>query len=139
MSSKKLSVLFLGAALAIVFAAAPTAIAQQPLTVSASIGTDCQSKPATFTVPDGKTAHSFNLAKLEPGAACHGEAAAPENKGFSIRDGKGRPVYTWSQYQTQKPYEKGGPLNSLSLIPGTYTLSMAGGAGARVELSYQLK
>ncbi len=128
---------FLAAAL--ILAAALTAIGQQSLTVSASIGTDCQSKPASFTVPDGKTAYSFNVAKLEPGTACHGETAAPENKGFSIRDGKGRPVYTWSQYQTQTPYEKGGPLKTLTLIPGTYSLSMAGGAGAKVELSYQLK
>jgi hypothetical protein len=124
---------------ALIFAAALTAIAEQAQSVSASIGTDCQSKPATFSVPDGKTAYAFNVAKLEPGSACHGEAAPPENKGFSIRDGKGRQVYTWSQYQTQTPYEKGGPLKNLTLIPGSYTLSMAGGAGAKVELSYQLK
>lgn len=124
--------------LALVFAAV-LAQGQQGLSVSAAIGADCQSRPATFTVPDGKTAHSFNVEKLEPGTACNGESANPENKGFSIRDGKGRPVYTWSQYQTQTPYEKGGPLKSLTLIPGTYNLSMAGGAGAKVELSYQLK
>ena len=112
---------------------------QEGRKVSAMIGADCQSRPVTFTIPDGKTAYSFTLDRLEPGSACHGEAAAPENKGFSIRDGKGRQLYTWSQYQTQAPYEKGGPLKNLTLVPGSYTLSMAGGAGARVELSYQLK
>lgn len=109
------------------------------LTVTAGIGSDCQSQPKTFTVPDGKTAVGFALVKLEPGSACHGESAPPENKGYSVRDGKGRPVYTWSQFQTQAPYEKGGPLANLSLIPGNYTLSVAGGAGAKVELSYRLK
>lgn len=123
---------------ALMLAAALVAHSQAAQSISAAIGPDCQSKPATFTVPDGKTALSFTLVGLEPGKACDG-GAAPENKGYAIRDGKGRPVYTWSQYQTQAPYEKGGPLKNLTLIPGSYTLTVAGGAGAKVELSYQLK
>ena len=112
---------------------------QSALSVKASIDADCRSHPTTFTVPDGKTAAEFKSQGLEPGAACHGTGTPPENKGFAIRDAKSRQVYTWSQYQTQPPYEKGGPLGSLTLAPGEYTLSVAGGAGAKIELSYRLK
>jgi hypothetical protein len=139
MNAKKTAGFFAGMMFLVIVFAAFLAQGQQGASVVATIGADCLSKPTNFTVPDGKTAYNFNVAKLEPGAACHGETTPPENKGFSIRDGKGRPIYTWSQYQTQTPYEKGGPLKNLTLIPGSYTLSIAGGAGAKVELSYQLK
>ena len=133
--------LILGAALAAtLLLCGPRPVSgQADLSVSASIDADCRSHPATFTVPDGKTAAEFKSHGLEPGAACHGTGAPPENKGFAIRDAKGRQIYTWSQYQTQPPYEKGGPLGSLTLAPGEYTLSVAGGAGAKIELSYRLK
>jgi len=108
------------------------------LTISAGIDADCKSQPVELTVPGGKTAHQFKLEKLEPGKACQ-DGSVPENKGYAFRDQQNRPVYMWSQYQDNPPYERGGPLSSLSLAPGVYTLSVAGGAGAKVELSYQLK
>lgn len=112
--------------------------APKPLTVKAWIDKDCRSHPGTFEVPAGETARDFKSRKLEPGSACH-EEGAPENVGFAVRDPKGRPVYMWSRYKDQKPYEKGGPLESLNLGPGEYTLSVAGGAGASIELSFVLK
>lgn len=108
------------------------------LAVSASIDAKCGSHPGTFKVPAGKTAHGFKSGGLVAGTACHG-GGAPENKGFAVRDSKNNPIYMWSQYQDQPPYEKGGPLSGLSLGPGEYTLSVAGGAGASIELSYQLE
>ena len=110
----------------------------QSFTIKATIDNQCRSHPKAFTVPAGKSAHSFKSGGLKAGAACH-EGGAPENKGFAIRDAKNRPVYMWSQYKNQAPYEKGGPLSSLSLNAGEYTLSVAGGAGAEIELSYKLK
>jgi len=108
------------------------------LTVKAWIDDECRSHPAEFTIPAGKTGKDFISGGLQAGKACH-EGGAPENKGFAIRDSKNRPIYMWSQYKDQKPYEKGGPLSALTLDPGDYTLSVAGGAGAGVELSYLLK
>jgi hypothetical protein len=108
------------------------------ITAKARIDEECRSHPATFTIPEGKTAHEFKSSGLEAGKACH-EGGAPENKGFAIRDSKNQPVYMWSQYKDQKPYEKGGPLSSLTLDAGEYTLSVAGGAGAKVEISFKLK
>lgn len=109
-----------------------------PPAVSATIDAKCGSHPGTFVVPAGKTAHGFKSGGLVAGKACHG-GGAPENKGFAVRDSKNNPIYMWSQYKDQPPYEKGGPLSGLSLGPGEYTLSVAGGAGARIELSYKLK
>ena len=106
--------------------------------VKAHIDADCKSHPKDFTVPDGKTAVDFKKVELDPGKACH-DSGAPENKGFSIRNDKNKHVYMWSQYQDQQPYEKGGPLSSLTLPPGKYTLTVAGGANAKIEISYKLK
>ncbi len=112
--------------------------ADAPSLLTAVIDKECLSQPASLTVPEGKSASSFKLLGFQEGTACH-EGGAPENKGYAIRDGKNNPAYMWSQYRDQKPYERGGPLESLVLKPGEYALSVAGGAGARVELSYELK
>ncbi|MFO8058043.1 MAG: hypothetical protein R6V10_12170 [bacterium] len=107
-------------------------------TVKAEIDKECKSHPETFTVPEGKTAKDFKKLGFEAGEACH-DSGAPENQGFAVRDSKNRPVYMWSQYKDQPPYEKGGPLESLTLEGGEYTLSVAGGAGAMIELSYEVE
>jgi len=132
----------LTAVTAAVWLAAPRALTKDAdgdaLTVTARIDQDCKSLPQTFEVPSGKTAHAFKKLALEPGSSCHG-GGVPENQGFMIRDSHNKPVYMWSQYQKQPPYEKGGPLSALTLEAGSYTLSVAGGAGAKIELSYKLK
>jgi len=107
--------------------------------VTAHIDSECRSHPGTFKVPEGLHAAGFSKKGPTTGKSCHEEEGAPENSGFAIRDQKGRPVYLWSRYKDDEPYEKGGPLGSLRLGPGDYTLSVAGGAGARIELSYVLE
>ena len=108
------------------------------LPLKAWIDDQCQSHPAALKVPDRKTALDFKRTALEPGKPCKpGEPL--DNHGFAIRDHQNRAVYVWSQYKNQPPYEKGGPLEKLALPPGEYTLTVAGGAGAKVELSYRLK
>jgi hypothetical protein len=134
-------VIVVAAVLAAAWTLAPRAFSQNPAgdaTVTARIDQECKSLPQTFEVPPGKTAHAFKKLALEAGTACH-DSGAPENQGFAIRDGKNKPVYMWSQYQDQPPYEKGGPLSALALESGSYTLSVAGGAGAKIELAYKLK
>lgn len=106
--------------------------------VRAYIDDECRSNPAEFSVPEGKTATGFSSSGVKEGKACH-DGGAPENVGYSIRDGKGKPVYMWSRYKDQPPYEKGGPLSSVELYPGDYKLTVAGGAGAEVVVSYTLK
>jgi hypothetical protein len=111
---------------------------KETMTVKAEIDKECKSHPETFTVPAGKTAKNFKKVAFEAGKACH-DSGAPENKGFAVRDSKNRPVYMWSRYKDQPPYEKGGPLESLTLQEGEYTLSVAGGAEAKIEISFELE
>jgi len=112
--------------------------AGQRISIKAWIDEKCQSHPGNFKVPNAKTAFDFKRDSLAPGVACKaGETV--ENKGFAIRDSKNQPVYMWSQYKDQTPYEKGGPLANLTLSPGEYILSVAGGKNAKVEISYRLK
>ncbi len=106
--------------------------------VEAGIDDKCRSKPADFQVPEGKTATDFKREVLEAGKSCH-EGGEPENVGFSIKGRRGKDVYYWSRYKNNKPYEKGGPLKNLELEYGEYTLTAAGGAGAKVRISYKLK
>jgi hypothetical protein len=127
--------LMLLAAAGVYFGAAAAAGAEK---ARAWIDKDCVTHSATFTVPVGKTAAGFKSGGLVGGTACHG-SGRPDNKGFAIRDGKNNPVYMWSQYQEQPPYEKGGPLDKLTLTSGQYTLTVAGGSGAEITLEYQLK
>ncbi len=107
-------------------------------TIKAEIDDECKSHPHTFTVPAGKTAKDFKKENFQAGKACH-DSGAPENKGFAVRDSKNHPVYMWSQYKDQPPYEKGGPIGGLSLEEGEYTLSVAGGAEAMIEMSYMVE
>ncbi|HUT54559.1 MAG TPA: hypothetical protein VM658_14310 [bacterium] len=131
-------ILLMAVAAYIYFAAAGAAGGAEAGKARAWIDKDCVAHPATITVPAGKTASGFKSGGLVAGIACHG-AGAPENKGFAIRDGRNNPVYLWSQYQDQTPYEKGGPLDKLTLPSGEYKLTVAGGAGAEITLEYQLK
>lgn len=108
------------------------------VTVKAWIDGECLSHPGKFSIPGGKTGAGFKAGQLKPGSSCHG-GGVPENKGFSIRDGKNQLIYMWSQYRDQPPYEKGGPLEGLSPGEGEYALSVAGGAGAEIEISFELR
>ena len=114
------------------------ASAEAEARVKATIDAECGSHPGSLVVAEGQTASGFQVVEFKAGAACH-EAGAPENKGYAIHDRNHEPVYLWSQYQDQKPYERGGPLERLQLKSGEYTVVVAGGAGAAVELSCQLK
>lgn len=105
---------------------------------TASIDDECGSSPTVLVIPAGKKASGFKLKLLEEGVGCH-EEGPPDNKGYAIRDSKNTPIYMWSQFEDRDPYEKGGPLSSLVLKPGEYTLSVAGGAGARVSLTYSME
>jgi hypothetical protein len=106
--------------------------------VKAYIDDKCGQHTAKIIVAEGKTAFKFSAGDLVPGKACH-DGGEPDNKGYDIRDSKNRIMYLWSQYKDLTPYEKGGPLPELELAAGEYSVSVAGGSGAEIEISYFIK
>ena len=103
--------------------------------VSATIDGKCILKTATITVPAGKTAKSFTVKKLVKGVKCVVGGAA-DSKGWGIKNSSGAVVYSWSQFKSNKASEVGGPLSSLTLAAGTYTVYVDGRYGAIATVSF---
>lgn len=105
--------------------------AMTPTSVKASIDNRCTPEPGSLVVPAGKTAKNFKLSALDAGSNC-ATGSTIQERGFKIgeafqytdRDGK----------VTQKPV----PLRALQLAPGTYRVTVGGGRGAVLVLTYEL-
>ena len=122
------------ACLAAVFLLTGSGLAGSAMTrasVKASIDNRCTPDPGSLVVPAGKTAKNFKLSSLDAGSNC-ATGSTIQERGFKIgeafhytdRDGK----------VTQKPV----PLKALQLAPGTYRVTVGGGRGAVVVLTYEL-
>jgi hypothetical protein len=98
--------------------------------VSASIDNKCVPAPGSLVVPAGKTAKNFRLTGLSGGNSCYDGRTVQEKSfklgSFSYVDRNGT--------VTQGP----GTLAVLALGPGTHRLTVGGGKGAVVGLTYEL-
>jgi hypothetical protein len=98
-------------------------------TISSSIeGSNCVRRFNSFVVPNGKTATGFQILGLQAGRTCKTNQMI-NRKGFSIRDGNYNTIFRSS----------GGGVGGLTLGPGTYSVVVDGGNGAKVTLSYVLR
>ena len=104
---------------------------------TASVDSNCALQAATIEVPSGKTATGFSVSYLEAGTKCK-VGGTPDSQGWEISHG-GVQKYHWSQFKTNAPSEHGGPLKNLLLVPGTYTVFVDGGAGAKAVVKYTVK
>jgi hypothetical protein len=109
----------------------------QAETTTATVDSNCALQAATITVPSGKTATGFSIAKLEAGTKCK-VGGSPDSTGWGISR-SGIKKYHWSKFKTNAPSEHGGPLANLLLGPGTYILFVDGGAGAMAVVKYSIK
>jgi hypothetical protein len=130
---KKLYYLF--AVIPLVFIMASSAWCE---TVTAQITNQCSPKNGVIVVPAGKTASGFVLEGLGNGVKCRGGGAS-DHKGWGIKTTNERRVYRWSQFKSNKPSETGGPLNTLRLPAGTYTVFVDGGKGAMVKVRFNIQ
>jgi hypothetical protein len=102
-----------------------------PASVKASIDNQCTPQPGSLVVPAGKTAKNFKLSTLEAGSSCATGSTIRE-RGFKIGE-----VFQYTD-QDGKVTQKPGSLRALQLTPGTYRVTVGGGRGAVVVLTYEL-
>lgn len=124
--------------LAAILAVGVYAWAATQVKVEAKISSKCSPVPGAISVPAGKTATGFKLLYLANGQNCHTGGTA-DSKGWSIKNARGKNVYSWSAYKRNKPIELGGPLSKLSIGPGVYKVYVDGGRGALARVQYTLK
>jgi hypothetical protein len=99
------------------------------MTVTGEIRDQCKQIFGEFTVPAGATASNFRLTGLGAGRTCTTNQPI-EQKGFTILDRNYNDVYRYSD---------DGSLANLILKPGKYYLSVGGGVGAMVTITFEVK
>ncbi|MCK9441150.1 MAG: hypothetical protein M0Q13_06995 [Methanothrix sp.] len=115
----------------------------QAKTITATVTEKCRPSPGTFSVPAGQIATNFVLQDLKAGTKC-GTGMFKDDYGWTIYgvNANGPIVYSLSnnvdQSGTRRKSEPYGPLNTLSLGPGTYMAYVDGGKLAYVKVNYEL-
>jgi hypothetical protein len=115
----------------------------QAETITATVTDNCRPSPVTFSVPAGQIATNFVLQDLKAGTKC-GTGMFIDDYGWTIYSGNvnGPIVYSLSNKVdlsgTRRKSEPYGPLNTLSLGPGTYMAYVDGGKLAYVKVNYEL-
>lgn len=99
------------------------------VTVTGRISDSCAPAPGEFVVAEGAVAVNFRLDGLSAGQTCTTHQPI-EQKGFSILDQNSNPVYR---------YRGDASLSGLSLPAGRYRLSVDGGIGAAVTLTFDVQ
>lgn len=107
--------------------------------VEARIDQSCFPALGLFEVPAQLTASNLKFADLTSGNNCAG-GGTPEIESFSILSAaSAQAVYSYSRSRSGgAPTEWPMPLSQLKLGPGKYQLSVGGGRGAYVRLSWFL-
>jgi len=103
----------------------------------ASIDNNCNSKPATLSIPQGKTASGFVMQSLVSGNNCQSGAHFIE-RGFIIKNSSGNQVFRYTINAKGQVYEPNGKLSQLKLSAGIYYVYVDGGRGAYLKLKYNL-
>jgi hypothetical protein len=115
----------------------------QAETITATVTDNCRPSQGTFSVPAGQIATNFVLQDLKAGTKC-GTGMFIDDYGWTIYSGNvnGPIVYSLSNKVdlsgTRRKSEPYGPLNTLSLGPGTYMAYVDGGKLAYVKVNYEL-
>jgi hypothetical protein len=109
-------------------------------TVRAYIGPRCEKHNSRFTIPTGRQAVALRFTNFSAGTSCK-TGSTIRDRYFSIFKWNGRDwdrVFRVVHRSGQQPVHYPIHINDTRLGPGSYQLSVAGGNGAQVNLSYQL-
>ncbi len=109
------------------------AISQSRTQVKSTIGQGCAQNYASFNVPAGRTATGFRVEGLASGRTCTTNQNIA-TQGFQIRDGNYNNVFRYSASNGRQT--GGGNIATLNLPAGNYSVSVDGGNGAVVILSF---
>ncbi len=132
-SMSRLSAIGLAASVAVAMSVAPAISQSRTQVTSKIVGQNCARKYASFTVPAGKTASGFQIQALASGRTCKTNQTIG-TQGFQIRNANYNNVYSYSASSGRQT--GGGNLSALSLPAGKYSVSVDGGNGAVVTLSF---
>ena len=103
----------------------------------ASIDNNCNSKPATLTILQGRVASGFTLESLMAGNNCYSGARFTD-RGFLIKDSSGNQVFRYTINAQGQVYQPKGNLSQLKLNAGIYYVYVDGGRGAYLKLKYNM-
>jgi hypothetical protein len=111
------------------------AIAGEAESVEASIDQNCNAQPGIIVVPEGNTANNFDFNNLEAGISCKPGGITSPHRGWCIQKEDGTNIYCYNE--TDRALSQlSNPLSTLTLGPGRYRVTVGGGKGAHVIVTY---
>jgi len=113
------------------------AIVAEAESVEASIDQKCNAQPGIIVVPEGNTAKNFAFNNLKAGTSCEPGGITSLYKGWCIQKEDGTDIYCYNEtdgVSSQLP----NPLSTLTLGPGRYRVTVGGGMGAHVVVTYNI-